>query len=230
MTLVFGFTDKIKLQLDNHIISNISETKFLGMTLDQNLNWSSHVNQLILNLNRNLNLLKLSRNMMTQESKLLVYHSHLESHIQYGILLWGNGASNTQINRIQKIQNKALQYVTNKSNALENKKELQVLDIPSMTELSNLKFGYKVLHNLLPPVTGTLCMFDSKNKILSKQHKYDTRNKKTPYLPKNASEQYKNSFLCQRPQSLLTINVETRMNLILSSFTKHCKGLLLNKM
>ena len=33
--------------------------------------------------------------MMTQESKLLVYRSHLESHIQYGILLWGNGASNT---------------------------------------------------------------------------------------------------------------------------------------
>ena len=67
---------------------------------------------------------------------------------------WGNRVSNTQIKRIQKIQNKALQYVINKNNALENKKELQVLDIPSMIELSNLKFGYKVLHNLLPPVTG----------------------------------------------------------------------------
>ena len=105
---------EIKLQLDTPTISNSPETKFLGMTLNQNLNWYSHLNQLILKLNRNLNLLKLSRNMMTQESKLLVYHSHLESHIQYGILLWGNGASNTQINRIQKIQNKALQYVTNK--------------------------------------------------------------------------------------------------------------------
>ena len=69
--------------------------------------------------------------MMTQESKLLVYHSHLESHIQYGLLLWGNRTSNTQINRLQKIQNKALQYVTNKNNALENKKELQVLSINS---------------------------------------------------------------------------------------------------
>ena len=167
---------------------------------------------------------------MTQESKLLVYHSHLESHIQYGILLWGNGASNTQINRIQKIQNKALQYVTNKNNALENKKELKVLDIPSMIELANLKFGYKVLHNLLPPVTSKLCMFDSKNKILSKQHNYDTRYKKIPYLPKNASQHYINSFLYRGPQSLLSINVETRMNPILNSFTKHCKGLLLNKM
>ena len=95
-----------------------------------------------------------------------------------------------------KIQNKALQYVTSKNNTQENKKELKVLDIPSMIELSNLKFGYKVLHNLLPPVTSKLCMFDSKNKILSKQHNYDTRNKKTPYLPKNASQQYINRFLC----------------------------------
>ena len=78
---------EIKLQLDTHTITNSPEAKLLGMTLNQNLNWSSHVNQLVLKLNRNLNLLKLSRNMMNKESKLLVYCSHLESHIQYGILL-----------------------------------------------------------------------------------------------------------------------------------------------
>ena len=161
--------------------------------------------------------------MMTQESKLLVYHSHLESHIQYGLLLWGNGTSNTQINRLQKIQNKALQYVTNKNNALKNKKELQVLSINSMIELANLKFGYKVLYNLLPPVKRKLCMFDSSERTLSKQHSYITRNKRTPYLPKNASKQFKDSFLCQGPQSLLTLNVETRMNPTLSSFIRHCK-------
>ena len=53
--------------------------------------------------------------MRTQESKLLVYRSHLESHIQYGLLLWGNGTNNTQINRLHKMQNKALQYVTKKT-------------------------------------------------------------------------------------------------------------------
>ena len=94
--------NEIKLNLGTHTITNCPETKFLGMTIDQNLNWSSHINQLVLKLNRNLNLLKLSRNMMTQESKLLVYHSHLESHIQYGILLWGEWCqqkSNKQITK-----------------------------------------------------------------------------------------------------------------------------------
>ena len=102
--------------------------------------------------------------------------------------------------------------MTNKSNALEIKKELKVLDINSLLQLANLKFGYKILHNLLPAVTVRLCMSDSSNKLLHKQHKYDTRNKTTPYLPKNASVQYKNSFLCRGPQSLLTIKVETRLD------------------
>ena len=99
-----------------------------------------------------------------------------------------------------------------------------------MIELANLKFGYKVLHKLLPRITNKLCMFDSKNKLLIKQHNYDTRYKRTPYLPKNASQQYKSSFLCRGLQSLLTLNVETTIKPSLFSFTKHCKGLLLNKM
>ena len=90
-------------------------------------------------------------------------------------------------------KNASKQY---KNNALENKKELQVLSINSMIELANLKFGYKVLHNLLPPVTRKLCMYDSSENTLSKQHSYNTRNKRTPFFPKNASKQYKNSFLC----------------------------------
>ena len=221
---------EITLQLDTHTIINSPEAKFLGMTLNQKLTWSSHVNQLILKHNRNLNLLKLSRNMLNKESKLLVYHSHLESHIQYRILLWGNGTNTEQINRLQKIQDKALQYMTSKKIALENKEELGVLDIKSMIELANLKFGYKIQHQLLPTITKGICMCDSKNKPLTKQHNYDTRYKKTPYLPKNASKQYKSSFLCHGPQSLVTLKVETNMKSSLKSFTKYCKGLLLNKM
>ena len=88
-------TKEVQLSLGNQILTNKPESKFLGVILDQHLTWSSHLNNLILKLNKNLNLLKLSNIMMTQENKLLVYQSHLESHIQYGILLWGNSASTT---------------------------------------------------------------------------------------------------------------------------------------
>ena len=49
---------------------------------------------------------------------------------------------------------------------------MQVLNIASLIELSNLKFGYKALHNLLPPITTNLCMSDSMNKKLSKEQSH----------------------------------------------------------
>ena len=221
---------EIQLHLGNQILKNKCESKFLGVILDQHLTWSSHLNNLILKLNKNLNLLKLSKNMMTQENKLLVYRSHLESHIQYGILLWGNEASSTQLMKLQKIQDKALRYVTNKKDIALDRKSMQVLNIPSLIELANLKFGYKALHNLLPPITNNLCLSDSMNKKLSKQHRYNTRHRTTPYLPKNASHSYIDSFLCKGPQSLISVSAEIKMKRSLSSFIKCCKTLLINKM
>ena len=223
-------TKEIQLSLGTQNLTNKPESKFLGVILDQHLTWSSHLNNLTLKLNKNLNLLRLSRNMMTQENKLLVYRSHLESHIQYGILLWGNGASSTQLTKLQKIQDKALRYVANKKHIALERKNMQVLNIPFLIELANLKFGYKALHNLLPPITNNLCMSDSMNKKLSKQHSYNTRHRTTPYLPKNASQSYIDSFLCKGPQSLISLNAEIKMKRSLSSFTKCCKTLLINKM
>ena len=100
-----------------------------------------------------------------------------------------------------------------------------------MIQLSNYKFGYKLLHNMLPLITNNLCMTDSKNELLTRRHKYNTRYKSTPYLPKNATTQYKSSFLCKGPQSsLMALNVETCLKPSLHSFTMECKHLLSNNM
>ena len=69
-------------------ITNTTETKFLGMWLDEHLKWTTHIQKLILKMTRNMNLLKYNQNMMPTETKKLVYHSHISSHIQYGLLLW----------------------------------------------------------------------------------------------------------------------------------------------
>ena len=101
-------TENIELNVGDVVLKNQPFTKFLGMWLDQHLTWSKHIEMLTLKLTRNQNLLKLSRNHLCTTTKKMIYHSHLGSHIQYGIILWGNGATKTQINKIQKIQNKCI--------------------------------------------------------------------------------------------------------------------------
>ena len=60
-------SEKIDISIDNMSFSNAKEVKFLGMWLDENLSWSSHINKLILKISRNSNLI--SKNKMPEREK-----------------------------------------------------------------------------------------------------------------------------------------------------------------
>ena len=107
--------EEIELDINGTKINCQPFTKFLGMWLDQHLTWFKHIKMFTLKFTRNLNLLKLSRNHLCTNTKKMIYHSHLVSHIQYGITLWGNSATSTQINKIQRIQTKSIKYITIKT-------------------------------------------------------------------------------------------------------------------
>ena len=84
-----GQEKEICIQIGNMTIKNTKETKFLGLWIDEHLKWNTHIQKLILKLSRNMNLLKYNQHMMPTYTKKLVYHSHIASHIQYGLILWG---------------------------------------------------------------------------------------------------------------------------------------------
>ena len=225
-----GPRQTITLELDDVHIKSVKEVKFLGMWLDDYLNWCTHVQKLTLKLTRNLNLLKYSQNMMPKETKKLVYHAHIGSHLQYGLMLWGNRITNEQLNKLQKIQNLCIMYISgNKINSTRANKDLKILTVKDMIELANLKFDYKLLHNLLPKKVAECCRIDSKNNCLMPKHEYNTRSKQIPNLPKNMNKKYQNCYLMQGPRSLLHLNVETRLAKNLQSFMKACKEILTTK-
>ena len=127
-----GHSDEIHIKVDNITIQNTHETKFLGIWLDEHLNWTTHIQKLILKLTRNTNLLKYNQNLMPTHTKKLVYHSYIASHLQYGLLLWGNNATESQLNKLQKLQNKCLKYLLPKETPCNASKRLNILNIRDM--------------------------------------------------------------------------------------------------
>ena len=224
-----GHSDEIHIKVDNITIQNTHETKFLGIWLDEHLNWTTHIQKLILKLTRNTNLLKYNQNLMPTHTKKLVYHSHIASHLQYGLLLWGNNATESQLNKLQKLQNKCLKYLLPKETPCNASKRLNILNIRDMLKLVNLKFAYKLANKQLPPRIITICQEDSKKNTLLPKHQYNIRNRKTPNLPKEANKLYRDSFLFQGPCSILSVDKTIQNSKTLSIFTKNCKSLLLNK-
>ena len=99
---------------------------------------------------------------MPTMTKKLIYHSHIGSHLQYGLLLWGSNATEDQLLKLQKIQTKCLKDILPKERRLNLHHTLGILNIKDLIQLANWKFGYKLSHNQLPIKTTTICLEDSK--------------------------------------------------------------------
>ena len=175
-------------------------------------------------------MLRQSKHFLNEQSRKLVYHSHLESHMNYGLLIWGNNASKDQLNKLQRIKTECLKLVAQKNKSSNLNKELGILSISTKIMLENCKFGYKLKNKQLPNKTIALCYLDSKNKRLTKQHKYQTRHKELPNLPRNMNKTYKNSFLCMGPKSFQALPVEAQLRSNIKSFTMSCKKHLLSQL
>ena len=119
--------------------------------------------------------------------------------------------NNTQLNAIQKLQNKAMKLAEPRQNNIETVyKKLKVLKVKEILRIENCKMAHKLEHNNLPGKLASLFNMDNVGKSLKKEHKYNTRTKNISNLPKTHTKQYRNSFLCNCINDYHTISTELR--------------------
>ena len=71
-------------------ISDSASVQFLGVHLDATLSWHAHCEQLASKLNSYCYLFRSIRSILTIDEMMILYYSHVESRISYGICLWGH--------------------------------------------------------------------------------------------------------------------------------------------
>ena len=188
---------KPTLEIDKITLEPVECTKFLGMWVDENLNWNTHINRLINKIKRNMHLLKTPRNLFNEKTLKLIYHAHIQSHIDYGLVLWGSMTTKDNFNRMQSIQNKCIEIISRNKNAEDSFKKLKIAKINELIKLQEIKIGYRLLNKLLPNKISQQLQCDSNQKSLIKAHSYNTRRKNIPNLPKVTRMNYINSYLYQ---------------------------------
>ena len=134
----------IKLELGDHTIRNSDQVKFLGIWIDKKLQWNIHTNTLLMKLKQNTNLLKIGNKFLNKASKKLVYYAHLNSHITYGILVWGNMIDKETKNKIQKCMDTCFNLITHLPPTPLNYKKEKILRIEDLILLENTKLSYKL--------------------------------------------------------------------------------------
>ena len=103
--------NKLKIVFNLIEIPILESKKFLGTWVDHNLNWKTHVDKLALQIKSRNCLLKRGKRILGQHALKILYYAQIHSIIQYGIVIWGNMISKSQIKKLQKLQNASVLYL-----------------------------------------------------------------------------------------------------------------------
>ena len=77
-----------EIKLDGHSLCRVSETKFLGVLLDDKLTWKPHINLVRNKMSKAIGILSSTRHLLTEYAALTIYHSLNHSHLSYCAGIW----------------------------------------------------------------------------------------------------------------------------------------------
>ena len=116
---------------ENKKTTNICNTKFLGITLDNTLNWKTNINMTIPKLSTVCFAIRRVRPFLSQESLMMVYYSYFRLIMTCGVTFWGNSYYSTNIFRLQKKTIRIIMRIRNRDSCREHFRKLKILTLQS---------------------------------------------------------------------------------------------------
>jgi len=113
-------SDELKLYISDLALEKVDTTKFLGVIIDKNLNWQEHRSKLSKKLATCSGILNRIKDSIPSELHKDLYHTLFESHLTYGITVWG-GASDAKLEPLFKAQKKCVRIMFGDREAYLNK-------------------------------------------------------------------------------------------------------------
>ena len=136
---------KKKIKYENHV-------RFLGVLLDSNLSWTTHLNELSKKLSRTVGLFYKIRHYAPLDTLVLLYHGLFPPFISYGVSVWGLTYP-SMIEPVFVIQKKIMKVITcNEMTAHSTPifHSLQILRLNDVFQLQLASFVYECVNNLSP--------------------------------------------------------------------------------
>ena len=94
-----------EIKLQQNVLNRVRNVKYLGMLIDDGLNWDPHIKQLSLQLSKSSAIIYRLRNFVDTETLKLLYYSLIYSLVQYGIILWGTAIYTRQKEIVLRLHN-----------------------------------------------------------------------------------------------------------------------------
>ena len=142
---------EMKIKIDGKRLTPCSSVKYLGVYIDQHLNWNVHLSELKPKLSRAVGMLSKIRYYVNKETLRMVYFGIFSSLLTYGVQIWGQHNAITK--KLQVLQNKAIRimhFQPARTSATPLLKISNITKVNDIVDLQNFIFIYDNLKGLLP--------------------------------------------------------------------------------
>ena len=127
----------------------------------------------------------------------ILYFAQIQSILTYGIVAWGPMIKQSDLKSLQQIRDNCMRCICPKNPLAEIYETLCVLPVFKLIQLKRAKMGFRLCNDLLPLKWSEALLTDHRSVSITKLHKYGTRLKGIPNLPKASPTKYRKSFLCK---------------------------------
>ena len=160
-----------KLFMGIHEIEKTNNYTYLGIIIDDKLNWKLQISKMCSKLSSVCGILSKVRHYLDRAALLLIYNSLFDSRLRYGILGWGT-ASNQHLSRLRVLQNRAIRFITFsqfRTSAAPLYSLLKILPLNEQFFLQKSIFMHSLHYKNLPFMLSAYCQLPL--------HRYATRYK-----------------------------------------------------
>ena len=162
-----------RLKLAGKVLTPSKWVKYLGVHLDEHLNWKHHVSTIAAKLRRANGAISKIRHYVPTKTLLNVYHAIFVSHVRYAAQIWAL-CDNTTTHRIQVLQNTAIRLMTfngPRVSATPLLANFELLNVFDQVKVMNITYLHRYLNANLPAESLQSLKFEKT------QHPTETRDK-----------------------------------------------------
>ena len=143
---------KFPYSLQGQVLSDTKATKYLGVTLSEDITWNKHIDSITSKANRQLGFIKRNLKIKNQDLKTKAYKAYVRPTLEYCCSVW-DPSQQKQIDQLEMVQRRAARWVLSdygpQSSVSKMLQQLHWQELAYRRQHQRLLLLYKIIHSLV---------------------------------------------------------------------------------
>lgn len=203
---------KLKLNIKNTEIEQVNNYKYLGLTIQNDLKWNTHINNIKRKVSAMSGVISRLGNKLNNSTLKTIYYSYINSQIAYLIPIWGTSSPKYLLQNLQITQNNSIRRIFHIDYHIHNISTNQIYTQNKILKIEQLI--EQNLATLIHKIRGCNIKSNVKINYINERRNHNTRQSNQIVTPTYRTSVGKNSII-----RTATITYNKYINLIDSNCT-----------